>query len=62
MKINVTINKDGTVDADMVNGPGGIKCLDVLGKLFAELGSLVDESKKDEFYQAEIVNTQNVEL
>ena len=50
-KLVVTIDKDGNVHGDVVAGPGGAGCLDLLDEVLGEVGNKVNEVKKDEFYQ-----------
>ncbi len=51
-QIKIMILKDGTVSADMIDGPGGEWCLDNLNQLLADLGVTVEDKRKDTFYQA----------
>ncbi len=50
-KIVVTIGLDGSVNGEVITGPGGQGCLDILDEILGEIGKKKKESKKDEFYQ-----------
>jgi hypothetical protein len=50
VKIDVTINPDGTVRAEVIDGPGGAACVKELERLLAGLGTVQKTVKKREFY------------
>ncbi len=50
-EVTVTIAPNGEVRGDVVKGPGGVGCLDLLEELLGDLGPQKAVEKKDAFYQ-----------
>jgi len=48
--IEITIDKDGSIKADVLNGRGA-DCLDQLDELLGDLVDVTEKDTKPEFYQ-----------
>jgi hypothetical protein len=57
-RIDITIDRDGKIKAE-TEGFKGPTCLDALQELLGELDDLESFDKTDEYYQMELVHTDN---